>query len=444
MNAIRRGKSKLSGTPVKVNAYDLQRTIKYEDNRVGWRKFPTSIQRIFRNSPQKSCGVISEVGSGLKKNEKILFQVRRPNVIIYNRQRRSLNRAYELVGVELNPGPGGENRKGFIGPKNKPKKKNNKQKGRGANVMTTANGSILRRIAPNHPISSTGEKHSSEAGAYLRTVLAPCAGNARIPDLNTLPTALFTLSQEISTTVNASGIGGVVFSLISNNPSYSLENPATTTDAAFTYSASNTLTGNNSLANSYGWIRVVSACLDITYTGATLSDQGVAIGWTRSAFSGSLEVALGNVSQVQAGRQNQTHRVKDGISVFYRPNDAGSFAFKPTNGANNFGELAVHLTGLAASAPYMIKVTANFECIPSVDTISSAYLSSGSMKPSPVDISGYSKAVSYAAQVKPFATAQNAVNLTNSLASAGNNLMSIWNLGKQILGGMSYGTKMLI
>jgi hypothetical protein len=433
LNAIRRGKSKLSGRLVKVNAYDLQRTIKYEDNRTGWRKFPLHIQRIFRDAPQESWGENSRFDP---KENKILFSDRSTKLIAINRQRRTLNRAYDLVCVELNPGEGGK-----PGKKSKSGRKgNNNQNTR---VKNLANGAVVRQQRKGGPISATSESHSPEAGAYLRSVLAPCAGNARIPDLNTIPTVLATLTQELSSTVNASGVGGINFGIYSNVPQYLLENPATTTDGAFTYNAAVNMTAAGTFTNTYSFCRVVSACLDVTFTGATLSDQGIMVGWTTSCFNGVLETSVTSLASAQSYRMNQTNRTKDGMSVFYRPNDASSFLFKSTGATNSFGLLGVHMTGLAASAPFSAKLTVNYECIPALDTIFAA-TTNNVLKNSPVDVPGYSKAVSYASQVRPFTTAQNAVKLTNSLSTIGNNLSTIWAAGKAIFGGMSYGSKLLI
>jgi hypothetical protein len=414
--ASRRGQSKLSGPRESANLRDIQHTICYADNHTGWRKFPVSIRRIFRSHSEERQRDYSENTRSSKHQSSTRLQLaRRP-------AKRKLNRAFELVGVELNPGPGPKDSK----PKPKGKGKKNTGKAKG--------GVIVRLVKPQRGTNTNVNGYTAEAAAYLRTVLAPCAGNARIPDFNCLPTTLTTFTQDISWTTNASGIGGGYVTL-GSIPTYTGENTGTTTDSTFTYTASNQFTGVTAYQAAYKFSRLVSACVDIMYTGSTLNDGGIVVGWTLAGLIGTSEDAPTSVVTAQATRSNQTSRIREGLSLFYRPTDSTCFDFRDTGANYTVGILGFHFTGLAASTNLQVKVTLNFECIPKVDTLSSAMTNmSGGLKPSPVDPAGHAKAVSLISSQKPFTSFHQAEQLTKSMSNTANNLHSVWETAKSIFG----------
>jgi len=327
-----------------------------------------------------------------------------------------------LVGVELNPGPN---------PPGKNKKKKQKKK---SNASKSSSNTVVRKAKQNSLIVNRNVNgYSADAAAYLKTVLAPCAGTARIPDFNTLPTTLVTLTNEISVSANGSGIGGIYLGINNIGSSYFTES-GTTTDATFAYNASVPMSGATVLTANYAFARPVSACLDIFFTGSTMYDSGIMTGWSLAYLSGSTEAFPTSLALAQACRSNQTGRLRNGMSVFYRPADSSSFLFRPTGSSVGYGVLGVHFTGANSSSPFMVKLTVNYECIPSIDTYSSGTTTLNSVKASPVDLQGHSAAVNLVSQVKPFLSADKGQRLTESLYSTANNFMSVWNTAKAIFG----------
>lgn len=252
---------------------------------------------------------------------------------------------------------------------------------------------------------------SRAAAEYLASILQPCAGSARIPDLNCVPTFLTTLTTELSMNTNPQGICGIQFNP-SSNPSYAFESSAST-DAVIAYNASIFLPGAAAMAAAASRVRLVSACLDVIYTGNTQIDGGILTGMSVTAFGGVLEPYQNTLSSFQNSRSNTTVRAKDGLAVFYRPGDSTSFDFQPTTAATSWGVLNIHLSGLSVSplAPFMLKLTANYECIPANDTNSF----SAGVKSSPVDLSGLGHVVTHVQSAPAQTTRTAAAGLTSIL-----------------------------
>lgn len=274
-------------------------------------------------------------------------------------------------------------------------------------------------------------KLGQASGAYLRSILAPCSGNARIPDMNCLPTALVTLKQEILSSVTPAGIGGMITE-IGTVPNYALENPSTTVDIAFTYLGTVNLTGVTAMQASYAYARPVSACVEVTFTGNSQTDSGVIIGWTLGSMAGGVEAGPTSVNGAFASRSNQSQKFRDGIGLFYRPADSTSFDFRSTASNYTFNRLGFHITGAAPSSPFVASITINYECVPSIDTFSPATTITDSVKPSPVDPAGHAVAVNYAAKTKPFTTFEQAQKATASMALTANDIASVISAAKAI------------
>jgi len=336
-----------------------------------------------------------------------------------------------LVGVELNPGPN---------PGKKQGKKKKKQASSKTKPGTSKKGSVkAQKLIINRNVSG----YTSDAAAYLRTVLAPCAGTARIPDFNCLPTALVTLTNEVTVAANGSGIGGIYLGINNVGSAYYTES-GTSTDTTFAYNAAVTLSGSSVLQANYSFVRPVSACLDIFFTGSSMYDSGIMTGWSLAYLSGSSEVLPTSLALAQACRSNQTGRLRNGMSVFYRPTDSSSFLFRPSGSATGYGTLGVHFTGAQSSSPFMVKLTVNYECIPSIDTFSNGTSTLDNLKPSPIDLQGHAEAINLTSRVKPFLTAEKGQQLTDSLYTVGNNFMTVWNAAKSVLGIGNSVSKLLL
>jgi hypothetical protein len=370
MTGIRRSQSKLSGPPAKANLRDIQHVIYYADNREGWRKFSSPIQNVFRF----------------------------PN--------RKRNAAFDLVGIELNPGPNGAG----VKSKNNKKKTNSQPKAKGQLA-----GQTPKRRPVQQGIKSSQKTLSPSAASYLRTVLSPCSGNSRIPDLNTITTSLVTLTTEGTMVTNSNGIGGMAVN-VQNGAAIYTENSATTADTAYTYSAPTNFPSYTAFNAANSVVRIVSACIDVQFTGATLSDAGIIVGWSLGAFGGTAETAPLSNTSAFATRCNQSNRTSQGISIFYRPSDSTSFDFRVPSSSVAVGVLGFHISGTTAASPFRYHITFNYECVPNTDSMAPSI--TNAVKASPVDVEGHAHAVSIISQVKPLATFEQAQHILKRGAEA--------------------------
>lgn len=312
------------------------------------------------------------------------------------RKYRKRNLSTDLVGIELNPGPKTKSKRS---PKTvAPKKKAKKSKG-----------------SRSGGFNSSSEVISAVASQYLATVLAPCAGNARIPDMSCIPSFLQTIEETFTVTANAANVGGVALLLTSLNgtgsncPSYILES-STSTDASFQYGTQQIIGPGVTAAGVTGANRLVSACMDIMYIGSDLNNSGLLIGasfWASENFSGTL-------SALSGCRVSETCRVARGMSLTYRPGDSSSFDYIDLATARIYGRLVFHASGLGSGAAFRVRVRLNFECLSRTDT----YDLSTALSRTPVDPAGLSKAVSMAQDFKPVQTMGVQDSLTTHLRSA--------------------------
>jgi len=350
----------------RVNLYDLQRTIFREDNRTGWRRYPLSIQTVFRS----------------------------------NKIKRNRNDSFDLVGVESNPGPKITE---ITTVTNGKRKSGAKKKGKQSQTRL-----IVRKPKASTSGNTNVNGYSPAAFNYLKSVLAPCTGNSRIPDMNCLPTALVTVTQDVTFMCSGSGVGGFQFTC-NNLSSFYAEDPATTTDAAFTYLAPVNLTGCTTMATVASFARLVSACADTIFTGATLSDAGTITGVTTGAMAGGSETFSTTLAAMLTKRSHQYNRVREGISLFYRPTDSTSFDFKTVITASTYGGLQAHVTGAQGNQVFNVKLTLNYETVINTSTFGPT-MSIIPQQNSPVDPVGHARAVSQIASTRPFATHQQALS----------------------------------
>jgi len=362
---------------------------------------------------------------------------RMTEIHLTNLRKMVRNAAFDLVGIESNPGPD---------PKTvttttvtvKPSNQQNQKKNNGNNKKKKNNN--------NRNNISVGPKTgiTDKAGQYLRSVLQPCSGNARIPDYNCTPTALVTLQQFVVLGISGGGVGGLKFSLDPYTRYYS-ENLATTSDAAITYNAATGLSGTSAFTTNYSFARLVSACLDIEFLGTTLTDSGLVIGVSLGAFNSSPEILPLTSDSCLSCRVVDSHRFANGMSVFFRPNDSSSFDFAtPNSGASNrWGALIIHISGAASTATYRAKMTMNWECMPLYGTVSNS-MPQGSYSPSPVDPVGHAQAVNVISTVKPIMTLARAEKITSDLSNLATTGRGIWNYVSAIFSGARSAGKLLL
>lgn len=333
---------------------------------------------------------------------------------------RRNNAGFDLVGVETNPGPTHmKNNKPSTAKAVKGKATKSKSKPR-KQGSTQVSNSFQKSAYPGG---------SKAAVSYLKSVLAPCIGNARIPDMNCIPTVLYTVTQELSIASSAGGVGGITLSC-SPSASYATESAAST-DAAFAYNASVALTGVTSAATIYSYTRVVSACIDLTFMGSVQFNAGMSTGWSLASFAGAGETGPASLAAAQTTRINRSGRVADGLSIFYRPSDSTCFDFRNISATNPYGTLGLHFSGMSAATLTHVKLTINFEGVPNVDSFSPG-LSGMNAQPSPVDPTGHAVAVAAAASRFPIMSKVESSSLNSQLSSVGDTFSQVLEIGKTI------------
>lgn len=303
---------------------------------------------------------------------------------------------------------------------NKKRGKNAKNKPKVAPKKATVIGGRVK--AQSGDLSGPGVR-------YLKSIIQPCSGNARIPDLNTVPTVLYTYTTEGTLASGNNGAGGLRVT-VGMVPGMVMESP-TSTDGLIAFNTSIVLSDLASSLQNYSFCRPVSACLDVWYVGSDYSNQGVITGYSNTSFSGAQESAPTTYTGVLAMRCSDTYRLKEGASTFYRPSDSSAFLFRAPTSTITYGDFGVHLSGAVASTTVCrYRFTINYECVVANDT--STF---GTADPSPVDPASTAKAVSIASRVKPIYNHNEASWLTKAMQSVANNwetVVAVANTAKNV------------
>lgn len=226
---------------------------------------------------------------------------------------------------------------------------------------TTRYGDIRydRQIAPQ--LSQKGVSNlAQKPGSYAHAVSDPeNASPCIIPDLSSYPTSQYSLRQSITVASSALGVGGFSWRL-TGSADYRIENIATTTDGAYTYSGFIAFQSRTSIVQQFGRCRYVGASLRLEFPGNDQNNQGIVIG---SSFARG-DSAPGDIVGQENFRNTVKCPVKDGIYVTYRPVDSECFQMQSTtDSAFIYGELLLHWTGLAASQNVVVHCTAHYEGI---------------------------------------------------------------------------------
>lgn len=270
---------------------------------------------------------------------------------------------------------------------------------------------------------------SNIAQHYLASILYPCSGNARIPDLNCLPTGLVTCTAELQLGVSAAGSGGIVVNM-GTLPNYNTENLATTTDLAYTFNAATNFPGAAGFSANWQAARVVSACLDFMYVGTTLTDSGILIGSSYGSFNGVGETQATSVTTQFVTRCNETYRVPAGISVVYRPSDLECFNFRTITTGTGYGALQVHITGANPLTVFKVSMTINYEAVPTVDSLAN---STGATVTSPSDPIGLGNVLNRLSHATLFNNIGDAMRTTRDIVNGAKTIANLYNSAKDEL-----------
>lgn len=328
--------------------------------------------------------------------------------------------ADHLVCVETNPGPG--QLVLYKAPNQNSSSKNQ------VVVVKKKAAKGKKRSQNNSNSRSSGKSSSSASSSYLRSVLAPCTGPARIPDISCIASDTIQLVADLTYSTNAAGYAGGYINLLPN-PQYLVEG-STTTDATFAFGAVNSFPQAAIITSSALLCRVVSACIDISYIGSTMNNQGQLVFSSVLGFTQN-ETAFFSLDTMQNGRSNWTTPLKNGGSSFYRPFDNSCLEYKQPGSTNTVGILQFHVTGAQPSTAIAnVRFTVNLEFIRKFDSGTGEVRSHS---PS-VDLNGLGNAVSFANTVPPYAPASIASKANSAFAMAKDTLASVFGVARELYG----------
>lgn len=233
---------------------------------------------------------------------------------------------------------------------------------------------------------------------YAAALLNPCnpkAQGAKVPDMESLPSATATVRTSGLITTNDVGAGAVAFTgSLTDWLATANMDPGFNTVNTWTLSSSDQTGTLATLAESF---RPVAACMDVEFIGSTMNDQGTLT---------SALYPVGDYTWTDLGvwpthaNSTVTTPLRQGAKALWRPQDNSSWAYQTlTNSglsasttevkALNTPMVGVAITGAQPSttvARYIL--TFLLEYLPNVESISLV-----DSKPSPVDIEGASRVV---------------------------------------------------
>lgn len=359
---------------------------------------------VYKNKQQFDGEVLLSLGFKLITS----YVELRHNRLLRPKVKRKRNSAFDLVGIESNPGPN----------KSKKSKQSKTQKKQQQTIPVVRKVKNKNQSIPNQNSTSTA------AALYLRSVLQPCVGGARIPDMTCIPTGIFTCKRDLHLTTSANGVAGIFLNLKAD-PNYN-EELSTSTNTTFAHTSVITL---NSDAINLGAVRVVSACIDVQFAGSTQTDQGLVATYSLAGYGATSESLPTDQTTLLNLRSNKVFPLREGASVFYRPIDPSSFEFRSTANNQTYGYLGFHVSGAATGQLIIANITVNLEYIPKSD---SSDRESASHTRSPVDIVGHSQALASAATVPQHMNAKQSQSLVQRLESFVGTVASVYQIGKTV------------
>jgi len=214
------------------------------------------------------------------------------------------------------------------------------------------------------------------AKEYIGTILYPGSiQGVKIPDFNMYPTVTAHTEQEGTFSCSAAGNGGMLVRLHAGTGSaptsggggsITIQDPATTTDLAFTYLAASNIRSNPAaFSGSYKFARLVSASLEVQYVGNDNNNQGRIVQGilVKDEY---LFASFSSFNSILNSRDNLCCSVTGGAYMRYRPVDESSFDFvdiASTSATENQGVFIVAVNACGAGAPFRWKLSCNWECI---------------------------------------------------------------------------------
>jgi len=255
-------------------------------------------------------------------------------------------------------------------------------------------GMPLRR---NNPTAASYSKdfmkeHSKESD-YFRTLRDPFSySGAKIPDMCTYPSATFSTITRLTVTPVLDGTGFFAgIACVGLQPNASVFEVTAKSGDVLTWTAFDSGVGDGNIPawpaieENYRMIRPVSAGLSLMSSSSSLNDSGIMVS---SNLPGESKITgLGYYDPFEANQPWYSFTSlkntfgscvipvnQKGICTCYRPSDPGCFdyvdvtAYNDGGGDqdmyNNYGNLAIVVSGISSSATFEVILQINFEAIP--------------------------------------------------------------------------------
>jgi len=244
----------------------------------------------------------------------------------------------------------------------------------GPNWVSASMGNMGKQV--NAPGYNSLQETRQTASTYIGSIMYPGSNTGiKIPDFNLYPTVTAHTEREGTFSCSATGNGGMLVRLHAGRGpgnadgaggAIDIQDPTTTSDAAFTYLALQNVRANPAaFAASYKYVRLVSASLEVQFVGNDNQNSGRIV---QGVLVKDEYIAANFVSfnQILAARDNMTSNVEGGAYCRYRPVDESSFDFvdvASTAGAENQGAFIIAVNASGAGAPFRYKLSCNWECI---------------------------------------------------------------------------------
>lgn len=359
-------------------------------------KFPSSHSPI--DAIETSTKLVKQIQSLITKVQSCLAVMQTPPGTPPAKTQKPNNRklvANDLVGIELNPGPPStppvkitiESKKATQ-PKKKDKKKKSKRK-------TKPQG-----------LTPVGR-------AYYESLMNPFSGPARIPDPTSIPTSVISMTADLYVEVDSFGYSGIQVYVTAGAASVQYRELNGITSGTMNFGTAFNFPAWGQANTSFSSSRIISAGLSLESTASSNNDQGLISAASTSGTQNFTETIPLTRTDILSCRENYRVKLRDGISVRFKPIDNSCDEFSSITELSKRGTFTVLVEGAAPASKIMIRMVVNYECINKLDTASFV-----EQKISPVEAASYSYVRSLFASVPSFDTLAGVGMGTQALYSA--------------------------
>lgn len=282
-------------------------------------------------------------------------------------------------------------------------------------------GVTRKRFASDYALDRTTSYFSNSAKTtpsrqkpsdYVKTLLSPHTYKGmKIPDLACYPSTTYCEDEHVTWQYSGTSGGDLLFVGLTSQCFYSIVHSTTDATPSTFGTQANILTGD--MSSRFGSSRLVSAEAKVTFIGNGDNNQGLiscayvpygkVLFFQTGVITPGVTSTVGNMDasilNIKDYNDSYTGPLKNGASVYYKPVDSNSFAYKPVFGpttgrvpsraqavtpgigsgnsassmanfADGWGYFVFAIDGqstTAGAALFDVKITLNFEALPTDD-----------------------------------------------------------------------------